>query len=164
VNSTRLKPIVGLLVLAIAALAVSSCASMRASQARTAHIHQQTRNHVYDMPCQQVWPTARQLLFSEGYAVKDTGEGTTMTLETEWATTTSGTTESSARYLVQGIEPADGQCQVNFTKNTQSANSSPSSSRDLDIEWRLMQEADPDAAAAIRADADVKAQAAASAK
>jgi uncharacterized lipoprotein len=146
--------------LALSAFAVTlaaSCASMRASAARSAHIDKMTKQHVYDQPCEQVWPTARQLLFSQGFSVKDTGEGTNRTLETEWAYQG----KNSARYLVQGIEPSEEQCKVNFSKNERSsANNQTSSSRDLDIEWNLLKKADPDSAQKIMQEADLKAQAA----
>lgn len=146
----------------------SGCATMRANSARTAYIHQMTEKHVYNSPCAQVWPTARNLLFSEGYAVKNTGEGMVMTLETEWkyinANSSANTTSSStvaSRYLVQGMQPDEGQCQVNFSMNERSQNNNMDSRRDLELEWQLLQEVDPGAAAQIRQDAEVRANAAA---
>src|SRR5690554_196718 len=148
---TLILSILGLLALVFA----SGCATMRANSARTAYIHQMTERHVYNAACDQVWPTARTLLFSEGYAVKDTGEGTIMTLETEWrydrqtSNTTNANTVTASRYLVQGIQPEEGQCKVNFSKNTRSSDNNMAANRDLELEWHLLQQADPAAAAQI---------------
>lgn len=156
-KGSHLRCVVALIALSLFAVTFASgCAAMRESAARQAHINQETKQHVYDMSCEQVWPTARQLLFSNGYSVKDTGEGTTMTLETEWAYQG----KSSVRYLVQGIEPADSQCKVNFTKNVRSQ-SNTSTSRDLDIEWQLLKKVDQETAQKILQEANVKGKAAA---
>lgn len=157
-HAQKLKYTVGLLaVILFATTVLGGCAGIRAASARQAHINAETKNHVYNMPCQQVWPTARQILFAEGYAVKDTGEGSTMTLETEWAYKGQG----SSRYLVQGIEPQAGQCKVNFTINSRSQKGNLDSNRDLEIEWELLQKVDQRAAQEIMQEAEMKAQAAA---
>lgn len=167
-SSSRLVFVLALLSL-LALVFSSGCASMRASSARTAYIHEMTEKHVYESDCERVWPTARNLLFSKGYAVKDTGEGTVMTLETEWRH--DGTSDSrdntiqsapaASRYLVQGMQPDEEQCQVNFSMNHRSSNNSINSSRDLDLEWQLLQQVDPDAAAQISQEAEVRANVAA---
>jgi hypothetical protein len=156
-KGSQVKFVIALLALSVFVVTFGSgCAAMRASAARQAHINKMTKQHVYAMPCEQVWPTARQLLFTNGFSVKDTGEGTTMTLETEWAYQG----QSSSRYLVQGIEPTESQCKVNFTKNTRSQNNHNSTSRDLDIEWQLLQKVDQESAQKILQEAEVKANAA----
>jgi hypothetical protein len=150
-----------LILMALTVLALvfaSGCASIRAASARNAYIHKMTRQHVYNTSCRQVWPTARQLLFAQGYSVKDTGEGTIMTLETEWKYQN----RESVRYLVQGIQPAAQKCKVNFSVNSRSTSSDHiNTSRDLEIEWNLLQKVDPAAAAKIRQEAEIRAQAAA---
>ncbi len=155
----QLKSILGLLaIVMLAATMATGCASMRAAAARRQAIHQETANYVYNKPCSQVWPTARQLLFQKGYSVKDTGEANTKTLETEW----NSDGKYQTRYLIQGMAPKEGQCKVQFTRNSRNLQTrNTDSTRDLDLEWELLQQVDQQAAAKIQQDAEVKAKAAA---
>ena len=151
---------------AIMALLVGSgCASMRASSARTAYIDQMTEKHVYNKPCEQVWPSARNLLFMQGYRINNTGEGANMTLETDWSFEQTGSTSNpqttASRYLTQAIAVGQEQCQVRFWRNERIDNRSMTSARDLGLEWRVLQEVDPGSAAQISQEAEVRANAAA---
>jgi hypothetical protein len=134
----------------------SGCAAMRAAAARQAYINNQTSGHVYAQPVAAVWPAARQLLFEAGYQVKDTGEGS-MTLETEWL---AGQNNQFTRVLAQGIAIDDTHAKVQFTRLTRNANMNPESSRALDLEWELIQRADPDSASQIQTAANAKGDAA----
>jgi hypothetical protein len=145
------------LALACAGPTVAGCAAMRAAGARHEHIESQTQEYVYQKPLSQVWPQARQLLFEEGFEVKDTDS---TTAETEWKKGDSG----RARYLLSGIEVDEGSCRVQFTKDeqykTDSGWSSSDPERDLGMEWKLIKKVDPDGARKIEADADAKGDAA----
>ena len=142
--------------LVLVALAATGCAGIRASQARQDYIDQATRSHVYDKPCEQVWPDARQLLFAEGYSVKDTGEGTTMTVETEWNYEDEFDDTEATRYLVQGSAPRSGTCKVEFTRSERD-DGDLETERDLEMEWELLQRVDPAEARQIRAEAEEEA-------
>lgn len=138
---------------------LGGCASMRASQARANSLHSAVAAHTYAMPCAQVWPTARQVLFEAGYQVRGTGEAQTMTLETESSTGADGNGGMvTTRLLVQGLQTADNGCQVAFTRNTQRAAPGQrpivESGRDHEFEWALVQRADPAAAQRYRQQGD----------
>ncbi len=155
---------------AILSLAVlSGCASMRQYAARQEFIMKKTLQHEYEMPLAQVWPQARTILFEMGYEVKDTGEGGSYTLATEWRHESMET----VRYLVQGVNTGSDSCKVLFTRaikgttgggfsgNTNyGSSSSQQSNRDWQVEWNLIQRADPQAAAQINSGADIAGQAA----
>src|SRR5690554_5632650 len=160
-NTKYMVGMVGILAL----LVLSGCASMRASSARNAYIDQMTERHVYNMPCEQVWPSARNLLFMQGYRINNTGEGANMTLETDWSFEQTGTDTNpqttASRYLTQAIVVGQNQCQVRFWRNERVDNRNTTSDRDLSLEWRVLQEADPNSAAQISHEAEIRANAAA---
>lgn len=158
-NLIQSRPLLAIVFALVLSTFIVGCASMRAASARSNYIHNATEAHVYQNTCDQIWPQARQLLFNEGFEVKNTGEGGGMTLETEWKYRQG---DAPIRYLVQSVEPSPGQCQVMFSMNIrETAERSASTGRDLDIEWELLQQADPAAAAQISQEAEIRGQQAA---
>lgn len=165
-----------LLFVAVAFVGLSSlaCSGNKGAAERMRIIHDRTANHSYNKPCDQVLPEARAHLFTLGYSVKNTGEGST-TVESEWKRevnmtsstarnrnrntsmnrTTNNNTQSQSRYLIQGIEK-DATCTIRANHN-----SPEGSGRDLDFEWGVLKLADPEAANKISQEAEVAAQAAA---
>lgn len=143
--------------LLIAALAgLPGCAGFRAAGARHAHIEKQVEKQVYNKPLSVVWPQARQLLFTEGYTVKDTDA---TNAETEWKYAGSFRT----RYLLSGITTSDDTCQVQFLKSEEQRSNDggyypPDTKRDLGMEWKLLKKVAPDQAQAIEAEADAEAE------
>lgn len=131
---------------------LTGCAAMRASGARHAHIEKETESYTYDKPLSTVWPKARQLLFTQGFEVKDTDASNA---ETSWKTDGSYRT----RYLLSGIAIDDGHCQVQFMKAEQQKKKdggwhSPDIERDLGMEWKLIEQVSPERASKIKKDAD----------
>jgi hypothetical protein len=140
--------------LAFASLGLSGCAAMRASGARHAHIEKETEGYVYDKPLAAVWPQARQILFAEGYEVKDTDASNA---ETDWKEDG----DYRTRYLISGIAQSETTCKVEFMKADQQKNKDggwydPDTERDLGMEWKLIKKVSPDKAKAIEKDADAK--------
>jgi hypothetical protein len=138
------------------AAAVSGCAYLKAQMAKTKHIREQTENHVYSKPLDQVWGQARQMLFEEGYEVKDSGP---QDAETEWKESDTERT----RYLLTGIVVSDTSCRVQFTLATQSRESKDkefgdgtTTERDLDLENRLIKKVEPEEHARIDKEAQAK--------
>lgn len=153
----RLKHLFVFLLLGALLIGMSACAAMKGAQARTAYIQDAVQNYVYDKECEKVWPDARELLFEQDYSVKDTGEAATMTVETEWRHTDSG----SSKYLVQGTAPQEGQCDVRFNKKSRSDTSTSSTnSEDHDMAWELLQRVEPEVAAEIEKEAEAEGEAA----
>jgi hypothetical protein len=150
-----------LLLIAVALVGLSSlaCAASKTAAERQRVIHDRTANHSYSKTCDQVLPEARAHLFTLGYSVKNTGEGST-TVESEWkrevnrSSNSRNTTQSQSRYLVQAIDK-DGTCTIRANRN-----SPEGSGRDLDFEWGVLKLADPEAANKISQEAEVAAQAA----
>jgi uncharacterized lipoprotein len=131
---------------------LSGCAAIRAARARNTHLQRATQQYVYDQPCDQVWPAARRVLFEAGYAV-ESSERMSSTIETEWKFHES----SRSRYLVQGMEPASGKCRVRFERMEEDEDGYTSTSRDWEMEWRVLQQVAPRAAAEIQQTANQKA-------
>jgi hypothetical protein len=141
---------------------LTGCAAMRASGARHEHIEKETESYTYDKPLSVVWPQARQLLFTEGFEVKDTDASNA---ETSWKSADG----YRSRYLLSGIAIDDTHCQVQFTKAEEQKNEKggwyeADIERDLGMEWKLIQKAAPDNAKKIKADADSAGEKAGAAK
>jgi hypothetical protein len=140
--------------------AATGCATFRASSARHQYIESQSKDFVYAKPAGEVWPAARQILFEKGYEVKNTGEGGTLTAESEWKYDG----KNRSRYLAQVNKVDDGHCKVVFTKMEGDRKSqSTDSTRDVGTEWELIQKVEPERAAEIKAEAEKRAEAAKSA-
>ena len=146
---------VGLLIGCI--VAVSGCAFLKGSMAKTKHIREQTEIHTYKKPLDQVWGQARQLLFGLGYEVKDSGP---QDAETEWKVEGNERT----RYLLSGIVVSEQSCKVQFTKASQSKapkskefDSGTTTERDLKLEYELIKKIEPEEHARIEKEAKAKA-------
>jgi hypothetical protein len=131
------------------------CATLRGMGAKHEHIETQTKNYVYNQSAQSVWPAARQLLFEKGFEVKNTGEAGMLTAESEWKYEN----KKRTRYLAQATPVSDAQCKIVFTKMESDKNGSDTT-RDLALEWELIQRVEPDRAAQIKAEAEQKGEAA----
>ncbi len=133
----------------------TGCATLRGMGAKHEHIEQQTKDYVYNQPAATVWPAARQLLFEKGFEVKNTGEAGMMTAESEWKYEG----KKRTRYLAQGTQVGDGRCRIVYTK-MESEKGANDTTRDLALEWELIQRVEPDRATQIKAEAEHKGEAA----
>ncbi len=144
----------------------TGCAGIRAAQARQAYLQSQTENVVISRPLEQVWPEVQQLLFLEGFELKNSGMLSGFSTETEDRYEKSTDGSSATRYLVQGTSVGTG-CRVTFIKLVELVSStgthSRTTGRDFDLEFRLLQQADPAKAAELERGAEERAQAAANA-
>lgn len=139
---------------ALAAVLLGGCAALRAASERNRVVNERTAQHVYNLPCGNLWPAVQNLLFERGYAG---GAAVGMlVIETQWRAEVRGSQTWYSRYLVQGMAPTPAQCQVIFNKNeTQSPGvGSPYNTRDLDAEWVLLQRMDHARAEQIAAEAN----------
>jgi hypothetical protein len=133
--------------------ALEGCGALRAAGARHQYIEQQTQSHVYDKPLGQVWPEARQLLFAEGYQVRDT-DGSSA--ETDWKTAG----KSRTRYLLSGFDLDGKRSRIEFTRAEEQKSGKQweplDTDRDLRLEFELIKKVDPDRAKRIEQEADVE--------
>ncbi|SRR5690554_3351754 len=128
-------------------VSLSGCASMRKNNAREAYINRAVAGYVYTQSMDSVFPESRKILFEHGFQTRDS-DG--KTLETEWGH--DGVNE--VRYLVV-VQAVNGGNQVQFMKNVLSAEASrPTVSRDLDMEWILIDRLDREFTRQIQAEAD----------
>ena len=135
-------------------LSFTGCASMRASSARQAYIHSATEAYIHKASLESIFPEARKILFEYGYQVRDSNDNS---LETEWAH--DGTTER--RYLVTATKVNNGY-RLQFTlSEMRERSTTATTSRDLDVEWVMIQRLDPSYAREVQAEAEVRAAAAA---
>lgn len=114
------------------------------------HARANAKAHTYDVPLEEVWPFALQLLGERGYIVEKNeshGDGARFSAETGWARAGS----AQLRIIVLGKSFADNSCQVSFTRQERYVGQAGASmNRDLDLEWELVRLVDPEAAAAIQ--------------
>ncbi|MCY1030557.1 hypothetical protein OV207_03740 [Corallococcus sp. BB11-1] len=158
-----------LLVVSALALAFTGCAARR----QQAYLEDKALGHVYRKPLAEVWPEALALVKDKGFSVMQ-GKGG-FEAQTEWLQTSAASSlgTSFARYLVRGYERGPGQSAIEFRRqdrsearaadNTDGRPTAPGETatgpnnsqmrRDTELEWELLQKVDPDAAAALKAEA-----------
>jgi hypothetical protein len=120
-------------------LAVGGCAAMRATQARDAKIESLVTRFTYKKACNDVWSSARTMLFGQDYQVKSADAAAGLTLETEWK---NGKDGAATRYLFQGTAPDPGSCQVIATRAAKNKEGRTNMSRDWHMEWDLLKQVD----------------------
>lgn len=130
---------------------------MRAAAARNQVVYDRTIQHVYAMPCQNLWPAVQSLLFERGFAAQPPIHGQLLVIETQWRTELRGSATWFTRYFVQAFAPTPSQCQLVMNKNeTQTpAVGTPYHTRDWDAEWVLLQRLDHARAEQIATEANV---------
>lgn len=134
-------------------LSLIACATLRAQQARSAHINDRTAQHVYDVDCTSLMLDVREMFFERGYSTHAFSEGDT-TLETDWHEIRDGDPPfSRERHLTQCFTVDDG-TRIEITRNYDPPERSLSTDRDLDMEWAVLQRVDPDTAHEIAREAD----------
>jgi hypothetical protein len=159
-----------LFVVSVLALAFSGCAARR----QQTYLEDKAMGHVYRKPLAEVWPEALALLKDKGYSVTNSAASGFETT-TDWLMTSAPSSMGTAyaRYLVRGFERGPGQSAVEFRRQDRSDSSGAADTdgrgkgsgetavgagssqmrRDSELEWELLQKVDPDAAAALQAEA-----------
>lgn len=125
---------------------------MRRSALRTQFTREKVESYTYKRDCAEVWPTLRMIMFEEGYSVRDTGEATLMTLESNWKvdSTFQDGTQWQSRILAQGGSNGPDSCQVAISQQQMRDSKPRGSSRHWEMEWKLLQRIDPADAENIR--------------
>lgn len=138
-----------LLLILVGALTAASCA--RASP-QVEHARSNAKQHQYQVPLEEVWPFALQLVEEQGFTIDKNqarDEGARFSAETAWLPAGN----QQVRMIVQGTSYADNSSHVSFMRQRRYlGRTEVSLDRDLDMEWRLLRLVDPDAAAAIEED------------
>lgn len=120
---------------------------MRKNSAREAHIKRAVQSYVHTQSLDTIFPESRKILFEHGFQTRDS-DG--KTLETEWG----NDGHNEVRYLVT-VQPVGGGHQVHFMKNVLSEyDTRPTVSRDLDMEWILINRVDRGFTQQINAEAN----------
>jgi hypothetical protein len=171
----------GLWAVAVAAVAISQVGCLATTAAmRDQMKHSLAGNYVYDRPIEVVWPEVQRLLNDAGYSAMETPD--TYIIVTDWNVVDGSlVTGHSTRYLVQGKRIDLSRCVVRFIRHDSIADSLPEhmssgsaafttraaggygemrrrsggmqATRDLTMEWRLLERVRPDAAAALDVEA-----------
>lgn len=97
-------------------LAVLLLAPACATQRRAAYLQEKAGEHVYDMPLTRLWPTARELVKTRGYSVREAPGS--FEFITEWLQTSNGSSLGTTfqRYLVRGHAQGPNRSKVEFLK------------------------------------------------
>jgi hypothetical protein len=155
--------------LSLVLLAVASLAGCAAAR-REAYIQEKAMQHVYRQPIAEVWPQVRSMLQAKELPLREAPGA--YEISTDWhmvgAPSSLGTTY--VRYLVRGKQPSPTMCSVEiFKQNRVESGPGPVNSqtgarenlgtdttqmsRDVEMEWELLQRVDPEGAKALREDA-----------
>ncbi|MBR4985388.1 MAG: hypothetical protein IKY83_06595 [Proteobacteria bacterium] len=137
------KTSVLLMCLLLCMACVCGCASMKYTSYHDQYITNQMKSYTFTTDFAKVWATARQILFSAGYVVRDSGNG--YTVETEWGAIDERT---SRRYLVTGYINSDNTSTVHFdyVDQSQGYGAAPhmESKRDYVMEYELVKRVEHD--------------------
>ncbi|WP_375770322.1 hypothetical protein NR798_05350 [Archangium gephyra] len=157
--------------LSLVLLAVTTLATGCAASRREAYIQDKAAQHVYRKPIAEVWPQVRMLLKEKELPLREAPGA--YEISTDWqmvgAPSTLGT--NYVRYLVRGKQPTPAMCSVEiFKQNRVEAGQGPVDAqtgqrreigtdttnmvRDMEMEWELLQRIDPEAAKALRTEAE----------
>lgn len=160
---------------AVAALAtLAGCAG----SAKERFVTERASQYVYDKPIDEVWEHARALLREEGFGLREVAGGyELLTDEKEGQVSSMGT--SFIKVYAKGQKVGADGCTVQFMRHTRTSagerggvgsgseareareggmSAGAQSTRDVMLEWKLLQRVDPEAAKKIEAEASAKYQ------
>jgi hypothetical protein len=104
----------------------------------------------YEQPLAKAWANARRRAFEEGYVVNQVDNQNT-TLESQWRQDGNG---DDSRLLLQGLVLSERQSVVYFTYQRRSLAGTVNEARDLQLEWQLIEKAEPERAKALTLEAE----------
>jgi uncharacterized lipoprotein len=157
--------------LSVVLLAVSTLAVGCASTRREAYIQDKAMQHVYRKPIAEVWPQLRSMLQEKELEMREAPGGYEISTDWQMVGAPSSLGTAYVRYLVRGKQPTPAMCAVEIYKqNRTEAGPGPvdaqtnqrreigtdttNMSRDMELEWELLQRVDPEGAKALREDAE----------
>ncbi len=136
-------------VLPIIVLGALTAAACVGAPPHVEHARSNAKQYQYQVPLEEVWPFALQLVEEQGFAIEKNQAregGARFSAETTWMPVG----RQQVRMIVQGMGYADNSSQVSFMRQKRHLGQTEVSlERDLDMEWALLRLVDPDAAAAI---------------
>ena len=151
-----------LLLMTLMTLGLAGCASFIYTSNYDSYITQQMKTYRYSTSeFDRVWTVARQLLFKQGFQVRDSGNG--YNVETEWGDTCNGL----RRYLLTGYTNTAGEAWIEFlyyeqTYENHGVNASSNSGRDYQMEAEVLRQVSPNEWTRISNEADAYAKSKAS--
>jgi uncharacterized lipoprotein len=165
-SSKRSPWSLSLVVLAVATIA-TGCAAAR----REAYIQDKAMQHVYRKPIAEVWPQVRSMLQEKELPLREAPGGYEISTDWQMVGAPSSLGTAYVRYLVRGKQPTPAMCAVEiFKQNRTEAGQGPmdaqtgqrreigtdttNMTRDMELEWELLQRVDPEGAKALREDAE----------
>lgn len=153
-----------LLLLAVATL-TTGCAASR----REVFLQDKAAQHVYRKPISEVWPQVQMLLKEKELPVREAPGGYEISTDWHMVGAPSDLGTNYVRYLVRGKQPTpamstveifkqnrveSGQGPMNNGKREALGTDTTNLSRDMEMEWELLQRVDPEAAKALREEAE----------
>jgi len=165
-SSKRSPWSLSLVLLAVSTLAVG-CASTR----RDVYIQDKAMQHVYRKPIAEVWPQVRSMLQEKELEMREAPGGYEISTDWQMVGAPSSLGTAYVRYLVRGKQPTPAMCSVEiYRQNRTEAGQGPmdaqtgqrrdigtdttNMTRDMEMEWELLQRVDPEGAKALREDAE----------
>lgn len=167
--------LVGVVVVAVSL--VASCAG----QTRETYLQEKAGEFVFEKPLKEVWPHVKALLKEQGYSWQDNPRQAFIRTEFKEDTGSSAMSTSFTRYAVEGFAIDQNRSRIRIMRNSMTSSNSgemsdpraatagyananaagraggnASGSRDLKMEWQLIQRAAPEQAAKLEAEAAQK--------
>ena len=156
----------------IALIAVAALATLAgcAGSQKEKFVTERASQHVYNKPIDEVWEQARVLLREEGFGLREVAGGYELvTDEKEGQVSTMGS--SFIKVYAKGQKVGADGCTVQFMRYTRTtagerggvgggreggATADAAKTRDVVLEWKLLQRVDPEQAKKIEAEANAK--------
>lgn len=130
-------------------LVLGGCQHIREQEERREYIHEKTKQHRYDRSCNQLGSDIEKVVSREGYDPEKREED-------EYACPRLTRKESGPPGYIVRLYPNDSHdCRIEVlaTETNQCLNIRKNG-RDLELEWKVLQEVNPERADEIRANAD----------
>ncbi len=157
--------------LSLVLLAVATIATGCAAARREAYIQDKAMQHVYRKPIAEVWPQVRSMLQEKELPLREAPGAYEISTDWQMVGAPSSLGTAYVRYLVRGKQPTPAMCAVEiFKQNRTEAGQGPmdaqtgqrreigtdttNMTRDMELEWELLQRVDPEGAKALREDAE----------
>lgn len=153
-----------LVLLAVTTLAIGCTASRR-----EAYVQDKALQHVYRKPLAEVWPQVRMMLKEKELPLREAPGGYEISTDWHMVGAPSDLGTNYVRYLVRGKQPTPAMCTVEILKQSRVESGqgpinngkrealgtdTTNLSRDMEMEWELLQRVDPEAAKALRSEAE----------
>lgn len=151
-DTTTSRRFIGLSAALLILCSAVTCAHVREQEARENYIHRETKNHLYDRSCDELGPYIEEVITAHGYEAN-------RRKPKEYACPVIGdlskTESGPPGYIVKLFDPESYQCRIEvLAAESSRCERAREHGRSLELEWKVLQKANPERAEEIRKEAE----------